>query len=51
MAIIKDAIKDMESMMKPETVRKVHREVKRELFFIRIIYWFKYIKFRWMINH
>jgi hypothetical protein len=49
--IIKDAIKDMESTMKPETVRKARRESKRELFFIKIIYWFKNIKFRWMINH
>ena len=36
MAIIKDAIKDMESMMKPEIVKKANRQAKIELFFIRL---------------
>lgn len=31
MKIIKDAIKDMESVMKPETVKRVNEEVEKEL--------------------
>jgi hypothetical protein len=39
--IIKDAIKDMESMMNPKIVKKVNRIVKINLFFIKLDNWIK----------
>jgi hypothetical protein len=36
MAIIKNAIQDMESMMKPDVLEQVEREVQEELFLIKL---------------